>query len=135
MGRLYRKTESGDSVIAYFENGRVMSRRETADININYNSIGQIYRHSQESGDHIVANCDIGGNIRKSSGAHGAVLAFCQDGIIYEGNQPGNRILALFDGDMYGAAAAVVAKVLRLGEMKERPGLRTRLYGIGKSLW
>ena len=116
MGRLYQKNESGDSVIAVFESGRVKSGKKAADTNIYYNSIGQIYQRSSESGDHVVANCDIGGNIRKGSGIHGAVLAFCQDGIIYEGNQPCNRILAFFDGDMYGAAAAVVIKVLGLGD-------------------
>ena len=49
MGRLYQKNESGDSVIAVFESGRVTSGKRAADTNIYYNSIGQIYQRCSKT--------------------------------------------------------------------------------------
>jgi len=115
MGRLYQKTVSGDTVHAHFESGRVRSGKDTADTLINYNSIGQIYHRLPDGGDYIIANCDTDGNIRKGSGVHSSAVAICKDGLIFEGNQPGGRQLALFDGDMYGAAAAFAVVILKLG--------------------
>jgi len=115
MGRLYQKTVAGEEILAFFENGTVRSREKTADKIISYNSDGQIYHCYQNSGDNTVAICDSGGNIRKCNGFFGSVIAKCKDGIIYEGSNAEGRILAYFDGDMYGAAAAVAVTVLRLG--------------------
>ena len=67
-----------------------------------------------DRGDNIIANCDISGNIRKGGGAFGWVLAKCEDGIIFEGSDCRGRVLAYYDGDMFGAAAALVVMVLRL---------------------
>lgn len=120
MGRLYQQTVSGDMTIAYFEGGKVRSKKNAADTLICYNGIGQIYQHCAKNGDNAVANCDIGGNIRKGSATSGSVIVKCSDGVICEGSQPGGRVLAHFDGDMYGAAAAYVATVLKLGGKRKQ---------------
>jgi len=112
MGRLYQKTVSGEKAFAYFENGQVWSDENKTEVIINYNNSGQIYRRSPGNGDYGIASCDSGGNIRKSNGIQNYVIAKCEDGVIFEGNTVAGRILAYFDGDMYGAAAAVVATVL-----------------------
>ena len=116
MGRLFQKTDCGDVALAFFAGGRVRSGKGSADTLINYNGVGEIYQPLPGGGEHIVANCDSGGNIRKNSGSHSSAIAVCEDGVIFKGRQPGGRILAHFDGDMYGAAAAVVAVVLKMGD-------------------
>ena len=118
MGRLYQQTISGDMTLAYFEGGKVRSGNDAPNTIICYNGVGQIYQHYADSGDYSVANCDIGGNIRKGKATSGSVIAKCADGAIYEGSQPDGRILAHFDGDMFGAAAAYVVTVLKLGRKR-----------------
>ena len=110
MGRLYQKTVCGEKTLAYFESDRVRSGNGTADIIASYNSMGQIFGRMLNHSSNIIASCDNNGNIRKGNGAYGWVLAKCEDGIIFEGSGAGGRVLAYFDGDMYGAAA--VAAVL-----------------------
>ena len=120
MGRIYLKTMDGELTLAHFESDRVSSVKAETDAIANYNDIGQITQRQPNGADRAVANCDNSGNIRKGSGLHGAVLAVCEDGIVYEGSQPGGRVLAHFDGDMYGAAAAAAVTVLNLGIHKHK---------------
>lgn len=108
MGRLYQKTVSGEKSLAHFAGGRVRCGRHSGGAEICYNSIGQIYYDGLDHVHSIVATCDIGGNIYKGSGAAGSILAKCEDGKIYESGSRRDKILAWYDGDMYGAAAAVI---------------------------
>lgn len=114
IGRLYQKTVSGKKTLAYFERDRVRSGRNAAECIAGYNNIGQISLCVSFNGDSVIANCDISGNIRKGGGLYGRVLAKCEDGIIFEGSDSKGKILAHFDGDMYGAAAALAVVVLQL---------------------
>ena len=114
MGRLYQRTVSGNKTLAYFESDRVRGDNDTAKWLARYNNMGQIFITELFGENTIIANCDINGNIRKGSDIYGWVLAKCQDGIIFEGSNTGGRILAHFDGDMFGAAAAVAVILLTL---------------------
>ena len=48
------------------------------------------------------------------NGAYGSVLAKCENGQIYEGGSSFNRVIAWYEGDMYGAAAAAAVTLLGL---------------------
>ena len=121
MGRLYQKTVSGERTLAYFESGRVRSGKKTTAIIIYYDGVGKIYQRFQDSDDYTVAYCDSGGSIRKDNGLFGSVYAKCEDGVIYKGSNAEGRVLAYFDGDMYGAAAAAAVTVLKLGKARNSP--------------
>ena len=114
MGRLFQKTTSGNKTLAYFENDKVKSVKDTAKWLAWYNNMGQIFTQAPFSEVAIIANCDLSGNIRRGSSAYGFVVAKCEDGIIFEGSTTDGRILAHFDGDMFGAAAAVSVILLTL---------------------
>lgn len=114
MGRLYVKEMIGDKTIGYFQNGEVTKGNPSgllADISvvIRYEN-GNIYTYST----HTVAYCDEYGNIH-DGGRGGSVLAKCENGIVYNGSGYGKTEIARYEGDMYGAAAAVAALILHLG--------------------
>lgn len=100
MGRLYQKTVSGEKNLAFFEGGRAQRECSSDETAIFYNSSGQIY---YENPTRIVATCNPRGSICQD----GTVLATCEDGKIYEGSSR-KTALAWYDGDMYGAAAALM---------------------------
>jgi len=114
MGRLFQKTVTGNKTLAYFGNDKVKCRQDTAKWLAQYNNIGQIFMQTPLCEDAIIANCDISGNIRKGSSAYGWILAKCEDGIVFEGDSADGKVLAHFEGDMYGAAAAVVVTLLAI---------------------
>jgi len=106
MGRLYRRSISGEKTLATFENGRVQGENNASDMSISYNNVGQIFRPLPDGGVKAIANCDNSGCIRKGNSVFGFVVAKCEDGVTYEGSHSGGRIIAYYNGDMYGAAAA-----------------------------
>ena len=101
--------------LAFFEGDLVSGVNNVNGVHISYNNAGQIFMSSLGEAKYIIAICDNRGNIRKGDAAHGIVIAKCADGIVFEGSRPGGRILAYYDGDMYGAAAAAAITVLGLG--------------------
>ena len=114
MGRLYQRTVSGSKTLAYFESDRVRGDSDTSKWLARYNNMGQIFITEPFDENVIIANCDINGNIRKGNDVYGWVLAKCEDGIVFEGSSTNGQVLARFDGDMFGAAAAVAVILLTL---------------------
>lgn len=118
MGRLYQKNVSGENTLAYFENGKVWIEKRPSDTIIHYDSTGRIFMSLPERTSCTIATCDNKGKIRK--GRNGAQIANCEDGRLYEGHSR-SAVLAWYDGDMYGAAAAAVVVVLRLEDELNPP--------------
>lgn len=116
MGRLYTKSFMNEETIGYFSNGKVTRGDGSlfSDIStIVYYQGGWIYVKTGISETHTIAKCDEYGNIYADNGG-GSVLAKCENGIIYNGNHYGKKEIARYEGDMYGAAAAVAALILNL---------------------
>ena len=120
MGRLYVKEMIGDSTIGYFQNGTVTKGNPSklmsdSSVVLKYRD-GHIY--SEWMGSLLsnqIAYCDQYGNIYAGNGG-GAILAKCENGVVYDFGGYGKREVARYEGDMYGAAAAVVALMLHLGD-------------------
>lgn len=112
MGQLYKKSVFGKKILAYFENGQVHDERNAGKVLAYYDNRGYIYKDLDTA---VVATCDINGNIYRGKGVQGAVLAKCEDGKIYKDGKRLKKVLAWYDGDMYGAAAALA--VLELNNM------------------
>lgn len=120
MGRLYVKEMIGDSTIGYFQNGNVTKGDSSklmsdSSVVLKYRD-GHIY--SEWMGSLLsnqIAYCDQYGNIYAGNGG-GAVLAKCENGVVYDSGGYGKREIARYEGDMYGAAAAVAALILHLGD-------------------
>lgn len=109
MGRLYLKTVSGETTLAIFDSGqlRVPCLAGTA---VRYDCNGRIYDGGSKQ---AIATCDTDGNIHKGAGSGGTVLARCIDGKIYKGSAF-KTVLAHYDGDMFGAAAAAMAVLSKI---------------------
>lgn len=116
MGRLYEKEMVGDKTIGYFSNGSVTRGQgimsDTSTV-VKYSS-GHIYGNWMGSSlSNQVAYCDEYGNLYKGNGG-GSVLAKLENGIVYDAPGYGRKEIARYEGDMYGAAAAVAALMLGL---------------------
>ena len=117
MSRLYYKHMMGEDTIGYYYNGEVYKGNPDGllgdtHIVLSYNG-NNIYKNGE-----LIAFLDDYGNIREWRGWGGAgeALACIQDGKVYLSNGNGwESTLATYDGDIYGAAAAVVAFMLNLG--------------------
>lgn len=120
MGRLYIKEMIGDSTIGYFQNGDVTKGDSSklmsdSSVVLKYRD-GNIYNEWMGSLlSNQIAYCDQYGNIYAGNGG-GAVLAKCENGVVYDHGGYGKREIARYEGDMYGAAAAVAALILNLGD-------------------
>lgn len=117
MGRLYVKETIGDKTIGYFSNGSVTRGQgimsDTSTV-VKYSG-GQIYGNWMGNLlSNQIAYCDEHGNIYVGNGG-GSVIAKLENGIVYDASGYGRKEIARYDGDMYGAAAAVAALLLHLG--------------------
>lgn len=116
MGRLYEKEMVGDKTIGYFSNGSVTRGQgvmsDTSTV-VKYSN-GHIYGNWMGSSlSNQIAYCDEYGNLYKGNGG-GSVLAKLENGIVYDASGYGRKEIARYEGDMYGAAAAVAALMLGL---------------------
>lgn len=116
MGRLYEKEMVGDKTIGYFSNGSVTRGQgvmsDTSTV-VKYSN-GHIYGNWMGSSlSNQIAYCDEYGNLYKGNGG-GSVLAKLENGIVYDAPGYGRKEIARYEGDMYGAAAAVAALMLGL---------------------
>lgn len=112
MGRLYQNDLTGDLELAFFQDGEVHLAGDKASAPIYYDSAGCVFTLNALREKEILAVCDNEGSVRR--GSSGPVIASCIDGQILGGNHSDN-VLACYDGDMYGAAAAAIATVLKKG--------------------
>ena len=118
MGKLYTKyTLQGETVLATFENGTVYSPSGTLGTGhqiMMYYDGNQIYRSvTSPFGDgspNVLARCDNFGRIDSGTGTR---LGYCENGEIKDSS---GSIVAYYDGDMFGAAAAACAAIFRLND-------------------
>lgn len=104
MGRLYNNQKT----IGYYHGSYVT---------VNYSDTKEVAKYDGgliTVNGHYVATCDENGYIYSEQNKSVA-LAKCEDGCVKDLNKGGYNVIAYYDGDMYGAAAAVAALILHLG--------------------
>ncbi len=126
MGRLYEKEMIGDKTIGYFSNGSVTRGQgimsDTSAV-VKYSN-GHIYSSWMGSSlSNQIAYCDEYGNLYNGNGG-GSVLAKLENGIVYNAPAYGRKEIARYDGDMYGAAAAVAALMLGLADESDKSSVQ-----------
>lgn len=120
MGRLF--TGSGtftlnpETTLATFENGTVYSAKVSfapgGGTLMYYNSFregARIYRSMTSGLPNQLAWCDKFGRIE----ANGTLLGYCEDGEVRDSDR---RVIAYYEGDAYGAAAAACAVLFSLSD-------------------
>ena len=118
MGRLYTKYAlQGETILATFENGKVYSPAGTLGTGhqiMMYYDENRIYRSvTSPFGDgspNVLARCDNFGRIDSGTGTR---LGYCENGEIKDSC---GSIVAYYDGDMFGAAAAACAVIFSLSD-------------------
>lgn len=121
MGRIYIKQTIGDKTIGYFSNGSVTRGQgimsDTSTV-VKYSN-GHVYGNWMGSLlSNQVAYCNEHGEIYAGNGG-GSVLAKLENGIVYDGWGYGKKEIARYEGDMYGAAAAVASLILGLSSAQK----------------
>lgn len=104
MGRLY----DNQKTIGYYHGSYVT---------VNYSDTKEVAKYDGgliTVNGHYVATCDENGYIYSEQN-RGVALAQCKDGCVKDLNKSGYNVIAYYDSDMYGAAAAVAALILHLG--------------------
>lgn len=103
MGRLYY-------------NNRTIGYYHGSYVTVNYSDTKAVAKYDKgliTVNGHYIALCDAEGYIYAESNKSVA-LARCKDGLVYDLNKSGYNVIARYDSDMYGAAAAVASLILHL---------------------
>ncbi len=110
MGRLYTGSDTvlnPENTLATYENGTVYTPPAAMGMGheiLMYYDEGEIYRKESDLyGKSLLARCDKFGKIENTSGKK---LGYCENGMIKDSS---GRIIAYYEGNLYGAAAAAYA--------------------------
>lgn len=120
MGKLYTKYAlQGENILAMFENGTVYSPAGTLGTGhqvLMYYDGNRIYRSvTSPFGDgfpNVLARCNEFGRIESEDGIR---LGYCENGEVKDGS---GSIVAYYEGDMFGAAAAACAVIFHLSDLR-----------------